>query len=117
MNPRNTGILLLTVLLLCAVGNIPAVGNRENKEGSKPVKVKITGTVRMVGNVPVSSLVISGEGREWQVEPSEEAKLKHLQQQTVTVSGKEYYIDYVFTFGSATKRQYFIKDITVISPD
>ena len=63
----------------------------------------------------MTSLVISGENREWQVEPSEEAKLKHLQRQTVTVSGVEYYIDHVFANG-ITRRQYYIKDI-IVNPD
>ena len=104
--------ILLTVLLLCAAGNLPAGGN---KEGSKPVKVTASGTVRLVGNSPMTSLVISGENREWYIEPSEEKKLWHLQQQTVTVSGMEYYIDYLFANGSPAERRYFLKNITVIN--
>ena len=121
MKPRKTFIiktlrvLLPPVLFLCAVLNIQAMGGGE-KEGSKPVRVRASGTVRMAGNSPMTFLVISGENREWRIEKPEEIKLTHLQQQTVTVSGMEYYVDYVFANGSPAGRHWFLKNITVISP-
>jgi hypothetical protein len=83
------------------------------KEPGK-VKVTVSGTVRLVGSSPMTSLVISGEEREWYVEQAEEKKLASLQQQTVTVSGTEYYVDYVFANGITAGRRYFLKNITVI---
>jgi len=107
------GVLLPPVLLLCAVLNVQAMGGNE-KKGSKPVRVTVSGTVRLVGSSPAASLVISGESREWRIEQTEEKKLMHLQQQTVTVSGEEYYVDYVFANGISAGRRYFLKKIPVL---
>jgi hypothetical protein len=98
----------IPVLLLCAALNVQAMGKKE------PGQVKVSGTVRMVGNSPMTSLVITGEDREWHIEQAEERKLAHLQQQTVTVSGTEYYTDLVFANGVPAGRRYFLKNITVI---
>ena len=112
MNPRK--IFVLFFLLLYAAANLPAGGGKET-ESPKPVQVTVSGRVRLIGNSPMTSLVITGENREWHIEQSEEKKLKHLQQQTVIVSGNEYYFDYFFANGSFAERRYFIKDITLIN--
>jgi hypothetical protein len=103
-------IIVISVLLLCAALSVYAMGKREPGQ----VKVTVSGTVRMVGSSPMSSLVITGEDREWHIEQAEERKLAHLQQQTVTVNGTEYYVDYVFANGITAERRYFLKNITVI---
>jgi hypothetical protein len=103
-------IISISVLLLCAVLSVYALGKKEPGQ----VKVTVSGTVRLVGSSPMSSLVISGEDREWHIEQAEERKLAHLQQQTVTVNGTEYYIDYVFANGITAERRYFLKNITVV---
>jgi hypothetical protein len=109
---KNLKIIIgISVLLfLCAVLNVRAAGKKE----ARPVKVTVSGTVRMVGSSPMTALVISGEDREWYIEQAEERKIAHLQQQTVTVSGKEYYTDYVLANGISAGRRYFLKDITVV---
>ncbi|MCL2127351.1 MAG: hypothetical protein FWH38_03775 [Treponema sp.] len=104
----------LVLLLLCAAaGN--ALGKGE-KSVIMPQTVEVSGLVRMVGSSPVTSLVISGEDREWYVEPEEQEKLVSLQQQAVTVRAKEYYRDLVFANGSPAGRHYFLKDIDIIVP-
>jgi len=108
-------LLLLSFALLCFAGSASAFGGGE-KDDSKPKKVEVSGRVRMVGSSPMTSLVISGESREWHVEQEEQGKLMDLQQQTVTVKAKEYYHDIVFASGVSGGRRYFLKDITVISP-
>jgi hypothetical protein len=100
----------ISVLLLCTALNVYAMGKKEPGQ----VKVTVSGTVRMVGSSPMTSLVITGENREWYIEQAEERKLAHLQQQTVTVSGTEYYADYTFANGVSAGRRYFLKNITVI---
>jgi hypothetical protein len=100
----------ISVLLLCAALSVYAMGKKEPGQ----VKVTVSGTVRLVGSSPMSSLVITGEDREWYIEQTEERKLTHLQQQTVTVNGTEYYIDYVFANGITAERRYFLKNITVV---
>ena len=104
---------MLLLVVLCALLN--ALGRGE-QDGTKPQKVEISGTVRLVGNSPMTSLVITGEGREWFVDADEKDKLMHLQQQTVTVRAKEYYVDRVFANGMPAGRHYYLKDITVINP-
>jgi hypothetical protein len=107
-------MLLLSFVMLCAAENTFALGKGE-KDASKPQKVEVSGKIRMVGNSPMTMLVISGENREWYVKPEEQEKLMHLQQQIVTVKAKEYYYDMVFFFGSSAGRHYYLKDIVLVN--
>jgi hypothetical protein len=112
--------VFLFLLLLLAAGNLMPLGNREKKQ-TEPQrdssrKVEVSGRVRLVGNSPMTSLVISGEDREWYVESGEKEKLMRLQQQDVTVTAYEYYEDRVFANGASAGRYYFLKDIVVIKP-
>ena len=109
------GFALLTAFLLFAALNVQAFGGKEKK--AEQERVTVSGTVRLVGNSPMTSLVITTEDREWYIEPAEEKKLMHLQQQTVTVNGTEYYDDYFFANGNSAGRHYFLKDITVLDPN
>ncbi|MDR2921887.1 MAG: hypothetical protein LBU85_00935 [Treponema sp.] len=110
----------LFFLLLFAAGSLLSLGNREKKrvkpQYSEPQKIEASGIVRLVGSSPLTSLVISGEDREWYVEAGEKEKLMHLQQQNVTVIAYEYYEDRVFANGTSAGRYYFLKDIIVINP-
>jgi hypothetical protein len=105
----------LSLFFLCVAVNAFALGNKE-KDGSKPQKVEISGIVRMVGNSPFSSLVISGEDREWYIVPEEQKKLMDLQHQMVTVKGQEYYYDRTFANGTYAGRQYYLKKIVIVKP-
>jgi len=111
-------IIPLLFLLLFAAGNLLPLGKREKTQTktqhSELQKVEASGRVRLVGSSPMTSLVISGEGREWYIESGEKEKLMHLQQQNVTVIANEYYEDRVFANGAPAGRFYFLKDITVI---
>jgi len=106
-------VILLLFFLLCASANTFAKGKKE-KDSPKLQKVEISGKVRMVGSGPMTSLVISGENREWYIVPEEQEKLMDFQQQTVTVRADEYYYDRVFANGDSAGRQYYIKNIVVI---
>jgi len=118
-------LALLSIILLFAAGNLLPLGNRE-KDRAKPQpggqesdtsrKVEVSGRVRLVGNSPMTSLVISGEDREWYVEAGEKEKLMPLQQQNITVSANEYYEDRVFANGTSAGRYYFLRNIIVIDP-
>ena len=108
----------LTVGLLvfvCAAANISALGKSE-EDTVKTQKVEVSGKVRLVGNSPMTFLVISGETREWYIESKEQDKLMYLQQQMVTVKADEYYRDMIFANGTSAGRQYFLKNITIIKP-
>ena len=109
-NMRKLFLLILSFAALFAA-ELPALGKGEK---DKLPKVEASGVVRLVGNSPMTSLVISGNDREWHIDPKEEKKLFHLQQQTVTVQGSEYYVDLVFANGSSGGRQYYLKDITIV---
>jgi hypothetical protein len=100
----------LSLIFLCAAVNVFALGS---KDGSKPQKVEVSGIVRLVGNSPFSSLVISGD-REWYIVPEEQKKLMDLQHQTVTVKGQEYYYDRTFANGTSAGRQYYLKNIVIV---
>ena len=117
--------LFFLLLLLVSAGNLLPLGKREKKQTktqySEPQrsslrKVEASGRVRMVGNSPMTSLVISGEDREWYIESGEKEKLMRLQQQNVIVIANEYYEDRVFANGVSAGRFYFLKDIVVVEP-
>jgi hypothetical protein len=108
-------VILPLFILLCVAAAAFALGEREGN-GEKPREVEVSGRVRMVGNSPMSSLVISDENRDWHIEPKEEQKLMPFQQQMVTVKAQEYYRDLFFANGDSAGRQYFLKKIVIIAP-
>ena len=112
---KNPAAVILLLFFVLYAANIFALG-REEKDRPKTRKVEISGRVRMVGNSPMTSLVISGENREWYIEPKEQDILIDFQQQTVTVRAEEYYYDRVFANGTSAGRQYYIKNIVLIAP-
>jgi hypothetical protein len=107
--------VLIPLLFLCFATSAFALGNKD-KDGSKPQKVEVSGIVRLVGSSPFSSLVISGEDREWYIVPEEQKKLMDLQHQMVTVRGQEYYYDRTFANGTSAGRQYYLKKIVIVKP-
>jgi hypothetical protein len=112
---RRFAVIPLSLVFLCIAVSVFALGNKD-KDGSKPQKVEVSGIVRLVGNSPFSSLVLSGEGREWYIVPEEQKKLMDLQHQTVTVRGQEYYYDRTFANGTPAGRQYYLKKIVIVKP-
>jgi hypothetical protein len=104
-------IVLLPLVLLCITA-----GARGSNDGAKPVKVEVSGMVRMVGNSPMHFLVISGENREWHIVSDEQEKLMPFQQQIVTVRAREYYYDRTFANGMSAGREYYLKNIVIIEP-
>jgi hypothetical protein len=111
----NKFALALLLFAVCTGVNVYALGNRE-KDGSKPQNVEISGRVRMVGSSPMTSLVITGESREWYIDAEEQEKFINLQQQIVTVRASEYYRDMAFANGRSAGRFYYLKNIVIISP-
>ncbi|MDR0316101.1 MAG: hypothetical protein LBH97_04290 [Treponema sp.] len=107
--------ILLLLLIFGVVAGLFAFGAKETGDTETQIVV-VSGRVRLVGSSPLTSLVISGENREWYVEPGEERKLMQLQQQIVTVEGREYYRDLTFVNGVSAGRRYFLKNIKIIEP-
>jgi hypothetical protein len=103
-------IALILLVFFIPIAGLSAFGGREDK----PKPVEVTGRVRMVGSSPLSSLVLSGENREWHIEAGEQEKLMRFQQQTVTVKGREYYADLTFANGMSAGRRYYLKDIEIV---
>ena len=118
MMKRN--IFFLVIAILGFTQGLFALGtgesNREKSKQGEPHKVEVSGKVRLIGNMPMTSLVISGENREWYIEPGEQQKLMNLQQQMVTVKAVEYYNDLFFGDGSFAGRYYYLKNIAIVSP-
>ena len=112
---RLTVVTALSLAWLFAAWNVNALGRRD-RDLAQAQKIEVSGRVRLVGSSPMTSLVITGEGREWFVEPGEQDKLMHLQQQTITVRATEYYQDRFFANGSPAGRHYYLKNITIINP-
>jgi hypothetical protein len=112
---KKIAAVLLLFIVLCAAENTFARG-KEEKDPPGLQRVQVSGDVRMVGNSPMTSLVISGENREWHIVPEEQEKLMEFQQQMVIVRADEYYYDRVFANGASAGRQYYIKNIDIIYP-
>jgi hypothetical protein len=110
--PVKISFCLFLLIMLIPADSICAAGKKEKENGLQ--KVEVSGRVRMVGSSPNTFLVLSGEDREWYIEPNEQDKLMKLQQQTVTVRAYEYYQDLFFANGSSAGRHYYLKDITVL---
>ncbi|MDR0473827.1 MAG: hypothetical protein LBH43_09200 [Treponema sp.] len=98
------------IIWFFAAAFLGALGSRDS--GSQTVQV--SGRVRLVGSNPDYMLVITGETREWYVDKKEQKKLMQLQQQTVTVTGTEYFKDLIFANGISAGRRYYLKNIKVI---
>ena len=107
----NNKIVFLLIIFLC-VSVLYAKGNSD----SKLPEIEVTGRVRLVGSSLFTSLVISTSEKEWYIEQKDQQKLWQCQQQIVTVKGKEYYQDLTYANGTPAGRQYFLKDIKIISP-
>jgi hypothetical protein len=80
----------------------------------KDIYVRVTGKVRLVGNDPVSELVISGSEREWYVEKAGQKKLMDFQQQIVTVQGVETAEELTFGNGKSAGIRYTLKNIKIL---
>jgi hypothetical protein len=111
--PVKFSFCMFLLIMLISADSIYAGGKKEKENDLQ--KVEVSGRVRMVGSSPNTFLVLSGEGREWHIEPGEQGKLIKLQQQTVTVKANEYYYDMTFANGKSAGRYYYLKNITVIS--
>ena len=103
----------VVVALLVTANSLFALGLMDQNAQA----VQATGQVRMVGNSPWNTLVITGENREWYVDQKDQGKLKDLQQQLVTVAGIEYYKDMIFANGMPAGRRYYLKNIKIIKRD
>jgi hypothetical protein len=107
-------ILALAALMLPLVlMSLPAMGGDQNK-GEKPKNVEVSGRVRLVGSGPQTKLVITGKDREWYINEKDRNKLMNLQQQIVTVKGRESFEDLTFASGISAGRRYLLENITVI---
>jgi cytochrome c oxidase assembly factor CtaG len=98
------------IILFLAAAFLDALGSGDSESQT----VQVTGWVRLVGSSPDYMLVITGENREWYVDEKEQKKLMQLQQQTVTVTGTEYFKDLTFANGMSTGRRYYLKNIKVL---
>ena len=109
-----TAVSLFFAFFFAAL-NLFSIGEKE-ADTVKLQAVEISGMVRLTGTELTRSLVISTEDREWHIADEEQEKLMHLQQQIVTVKANEYYFDRFYANGLPAKRQYYLKDIVIISP-
>ncbi|MCL2138042.1 MAG: hypothetical protein FWH41_00750 [Treponema sp.] len=104
----------MTLVFLLTTGNIFSFGKQE-EDTIELTAVEARGIVRLVGSDFSRSLVISGENREWIIQEDEQKKLMHLQQQAVVVVAVEYYYDRFYANGLPAGRQYYLKNIIIIS--
>jgi hypothetical protein len=59
-------------------------------------------------------LVISGDNREWRIDKKDQDTLMDLQQQTVTVEGRETSKEMTFANGTSAGTWYYLTDIKII---
>jgi len=98
--------------LLCTAAVLPAWGNRE-----KANIVRVTGTVRLVGNEPFSEIVISNSDNAWYIPRDEKAKLTDYQHRTVTVEGEETVTEMKFANGVSAGTRRELRNIRIINAE
>ena len=106
-------------ILLCLAVSLPASGRKDNKNNgvqdeNGPV-IRVSGSVRLVGNEPFTQLVISGQDQQWYIERDDEPKLKDLQHRTVTVEGIETVVSLTFANGHPAGERRTLSKIKIIS--
>jgi hypothetical protein len=78
--------------------------------------VKAHGKVRLVGSGAMPELVIRGKNKQWYVAKEDMQKLKHLQQQTVTVEGEETTQELKWANGRSAGKRRYLHNINIIPP-
>jgi hypothetical protein len=79
--------------------------------------IRVQGRVRLVGSMPLPSLVISDSGgRDWYVEDAGRNRIAGYEQQTITVEGRAEYRDIILANGKKIGVRRLLRDITVIEP-
>jgi hypothetical protein len=104
--------LFLFSILLVSTAGLCALGGQDR--GEKPKTVQVTGRVRLIGSGYSTELVISGADREWRIDEKDKQKLMDLQQQIVTVKGKETSKEMTFANGTSAGTWYYLRDIKII---
>ena len=123
----NNTFRIALVLFFCLAAALPAGGKKEEKSANtqeektmavqeeKGVPVQVSGRVRLVGNEPFRSLVITGQEKEWYIDREEEHILKNLQHKTVTVEGDEIVKEFTFPNGRLSGERRTLRNIKVIA--
>ncbi len=110
MNNRRVTLLILLV----SAATLPALGSKDAKNETSAQTVTARGLVRMIGSSPRTSLVLSGENREWHIDEKDRKKIMPFQQQVITIEGTEYYLDLTFANGRPAGRLYYLKNIKIL---
>jgi len=115
----------LVTLFFCLAAALPAGGRRDNQNAAgdttvtqsqeQSTVVRVSGRLRLVGNEPMTELVISESDREWYIDRSEKQKLMDLQQRTITVEGIETVRELRFANGNSAGTRRTLRDIKIIS--
>jgi len=77
--------------------------------------VQATGIVRLVGNAPITEIVITGPDKEWYISREDDRLLRELQHRTVTVEGYESVYELRFVNGFYAGQRRTLKDISIIN--
>jgi hypothetical protein len=114
------------LLFFCSCFYAPAWGKQEEKPAREPAEnsnaaasfpegiIQVRGKVRLVGSMPLSSLVISDSaGQDWYVEGAGRNRIAGYEQQSITVEGRAEYRDIILANGEKIGVQRFLRDITV----
>jgi hypothetical protein len=117
-SPLLKAVFLMLPFLLSATA-LMGLGKQDSSEklkGEKPKTVQVTGRVRLIGSGPGIELVITGTNREWHIDKKDQDILWNLQQQNVTVEGRETSKEMTFANGTSAGTWYYLSDIKIIGP-
>jgi hypothetical protein len=91
--------------------------NRKSFDPERKQEIlRIQGRVRLVGNMPFPSVVITdNENNDWYVEDADMELLRNRQQETVTVEGVPEYQDLVLANGEKIGVKRFLRNIRIIA--
>ena len=108
--------IAMVALFFCLAAALPAGGKKETPvQEEKSTLVQVSGIVRLVGNEPFTSLVISGTESEWYIDEEDRYKLKDLQHRAVKVEGAETVKEFTFPNGLLTGERRTLRNIKIIA--
>ena len=114
MNKTIRIILLLFFFSLTAALTARGIfGDRTTRQNDVNT-VQVTGRVRLVGNEPVTELVISGQDYDWYIDIADAYKLRDLQHRTVTVEANETVVTLTFASGIPAGERRILNNIRII---
>lgn len=111
------GSIILTGLFICfslfALTGAYGQGHKEAAQNNS--RIRLEGTLRLVGNEPFTSLILTDSGgQDWYIDAKDQKELLLLQQQHVVIEGTLTVKKMILADGRELPDRKIVSDITII---